>query len=117
MAILDAFRPAEAFEMLLEHERASLLAADFKALGQVLKAKQRLLMLVEKSNLPEAKLKRLAELSVRNQRLLLASAEGIRRAQKNLSSLKGVQQEFNVYQPGGSSEKLGHKPLTIKKKL
>ena len=117
MVILDRLKPEAALLNLLAREEKAILAGDFDTLERLFEQKQMLLARVARARLPEASLQALSRRSERNNRLLAASARGINKAREELARLRKGPQRFSTYGPRGGSNQLGHKSLTIKRKV
>lgn len=116
MALLDPFRPVSALMDLLDKEKEAILKSDFIMLQGLAKPKENLMSLVAKSQVPAATLNTLEKRIANNQRLLMASAKGIRRARERLMSLKSPSPDFNTYGPAGTTTSMVRKSLTMKRK-
>lgn len=116
MALLDAFRPVSALTDLLDKEKEALLKSDFSTLRALAKPKENLMAMIAKSQVPAESLSTLQKRIEGNQRLLLASAKGLRMARERLSSLKSPSSDFNTYGPAGTTTSMVRKSLTMKRK-
>lgn len=117
MGLFDSLKPVQALTELLEKERAAILKAEFATLAQVSASKISLMKSVAKSTATERELETLKSLTERNSKLLAASAQGLRSARKRLSMLRAPKPAFQTYGPSGSMSDIGHKSLTIKRKI
>lgn len=116
MAILDSVRPVHALNELLDKEHDSLLKYDFATLSKVLLHKEKLMVMVAKSNAPQKSLTRLKRKADRNSRLLSASARGLKNARTRIQNLRNTPKTFNSYGPNGCATSIGNKSLTMKRK-
>lgn len=117
MGLFDTRKPVQALTELLEKERAAILKAEFSTLAQVSGSKMSLMKLVAKSSATASELESLKSLTERNSKLLTASAQGFKAARKRLSMLRAPRPTFQTYGPSGSKSDIGHKSLTIKRKI
>jgi hypothetical protein len=117
MGLFDSVKPVQALAVLLEKERAAILKAEFSTLAQVSASKMSLMKSVAKSSATANELEALKALTERNRKLLVASAQGFKSARKHLSMLRAPRPTFQTYGPSGSMSDIGHKSLTIKRKI
>lgn len=103
MTLLNSFRPAAALSELLEKEREAIAQNDFDMLAKLLKHKEVLLRRIAQANLPERVLSPLKSQSEANNRLLVASAQGIKTARSSLASLRNPAPDLTTYGPAGAT--------------
>ncbi|MBC7133492.1 MAG: flagellar protein FlgN [Roseovarius sp.] len=94
-----------AAEALLERERDCLLAGDLGALAGLAAEKEALMARLGESGLPEAAAAAaLREKAQRNQQLLDAALQGIRRVSARLGAYRQVRRSMETYDPQGRKE-------------
>ncbi|MEM5476677.1 hypothetical protein [Pacificibacter sp. AS14] len=117
MGLFSTMKPVQALTELLEKERVAILKAEFATLAQISASKMSLMKSVAKSSATASELEALKSLTERNRKLLAASAQGFKSARKRLSMLRAPRTTFQTYGPSGSMSDIGHKSLTIKRKI
>jgi hypothetical protein len=92
-------------ETLLEREHACLLRGDLAALAGLAEEKEAHLARLRKVGAPESAIfAALRERAARNERLLDAAMQGIRRVSARLSAYRQVRRSIETYDPQGRKE-------------
>lgn len=95
----------DALEKILKRERSALLIADFGALDQISREKERLLHRLAALSGPEKQIGRVRALCKENQELILAVQHGLADARHSLLTLV-VASRTRIYQTGGATQEL-----------
>lgn len=108
-------RAADELEVLLEGERAAILAGSYDVLPSLLPHKERLLEQVGRDGGRQAA--RLAREVLRNQTLLGAAIDGMRAATGQVSAIRGQKEGFQTYDKLGGRQQVGGASGVIERKV
>lgn len=101
MTKLDPDNQVVQLNILLDRERAALIAGDFAGLEKLTNEKENLLAQIDEARAGSVDLPPLREKMVRNQELLSGAMEGIRAVARRLSDLQKAKKGTDVYDGNG----------------
>ncbi len=101
MTKLDDDNQVVQLNILLDQERAALIAGDFAGLEKIAGEKEDLIAQIDVTRARSADLPPLREKMVRNQELLSGAMEGIRTVARRLSDLQQARKGTDVYDGNG----------------
>ena len=101
---------------LLEAENAILRTGAYDRLGDLTARKERIIADLGTLRLSGAELRRLAEASDRNARLLTAALNGLAEARARLTELAAAKNGFSTYDATGATAIVGAAPGALERK-
>ncbi len=99
----------DVLDRLLDQERQLILSGQIEALSRVATEKDSLLSRLPHAGLSSERVNRLRQKADRNQQLLAAMAQGLRRVTRRLEAMRGQasgRARFSTYDQGGRSAQL-----------